>query len=409
MSTASSIPASNAGQQTALTIILAVSGAHLLNDLLQFLLPALYPLLKESYGLNYLQIGLLTLGQQITACFLQPLFGLKGDLKPNPYGLALSLIIVSVGTIALAFAGNFGWLLVAAVILGTGSALFHPEASRVARMASGGKLGFAQSLFQVGGNLGTALGPLAAALILLPLGQATTAWFLLAGFAGIALLAYVGRWFAAHQREAAKRPAVVASKPALSRNRLVIAFVVIGALLLSKFIYIEGLKSYYAFFLMEKFSLSAQEAQFYLFLFLGAVAAGTFIGGPIGDRYGRLAVIWVSILGSLPFTLALPYLDLYGTAAMSIITGLILSSAFSAMVVYAQELVPGKVGMIAGFVFGFAFGIGALGAALMGALADWIGLIPVFQICAFLPVLGLLTILLPKTAELYPEKKEKLA
>jgi FSR family fosmidomycin resistance protein-like MFS transporter len=257
--------------------------------------------------------------------------------------------------------------------------------------------------------LGTALGPLVAALILIPMGQATTAWFVLFGCGGIALLVYVGRWFVEHQRQAASRPAVAIKKPALERKRLIVAFVVIGALLFSKFIYIEGLKSYYAFFLMEKFNLSAPEAQIYLFLFLGSVAAGTFIGGPIGDRYGRLSVIWVSILGALPFTLLLPYLDLYGTAAMSIMTGLVLSSAFSAMVVYAQELVPGKVGMIAGFVFGFAFGIGAIGAAAMGALADWIGIIPVFRICAFLPVLGVLTILLPKTAELYPDTKEKLA
>ena len=222
---------------------------------------------------------------------------------------------------------------------------------------------------------------------------------------GVVLLSYVGRWYAEHQRQAASRPKAAIAKPALSRQRLMVAFVVIGALLLSKFIYIEGLKSYYAFFLIEKFQLSAQEAQFYLFAFLGAVAAGTFFGGPIGDRYGRLAVIWVSILGALPFTLALPYLDLFWTAVMSIMVGLILSSAFSAMVVYAQELVPGKVGMIAGFIFGFAFGIGALGAAVMGALADWIGIIAVFQICAFLPALGILTIFLPRTAELYPEGK----
>jgi FSR family fosmidomycin resistance protein-like MFS transporter len=399
MTTQTSSPASTAGHQTALTIIFAVSGAHLLNDLLQFLLPALYPLLKDNYGLNYLQIGLLTLGQQITACFLQPIFGLRGDLKPSPYSLAISLVIVTIGVLGLAFASDFAWLFIAAVVMGTGSALFHPEASRVSRMASGGKLGFAQSLFQVGGNLGTALGPLAAALILIPMGQQTTAWFLV----------YVGRWFVEHQRQAASRPTASIKRPALSRNRLIVAFAVIGALLLSKFIYIEGLKSYYAFFLMEKFDLSAPEAQIYLFLFLGAVAAGTFIGGPIGDRYGRLSVIWVSILGALPFTLLLPYLDLWGTAAMSILTGLVLSSAFSAMVVYAQELVPGKVGMIAGFVFGFAFGIGALGAAAMGALADAIGIIPVFQICAFLPALGILTIFLPRTAELHPEAKEKLA
>lgn len=403
-STASTASAAGA-QRTALSILLAVSGAHLLNDLLQFLLPALYPMLKETYGLTYLQIGLLTLGQQITACLLQPAFGLYGDLKPRPYWLALSMTIVTLGIALLAAANGFWLLLFASVVMGTGSALFHPEASRVARMASGGRLGFAQSLFQVGGNAGTALGPLAAALILLPLGQSSVFYFLVLGVASVALLSHVGRWLAEHQRQAANRPAVPLQKPALTRQRLLVAFAVIGALLLSKFVYIESLKSYYAFFLMEKFAISAQEAQYYLFAFLGAVAAGTFIGGPVGDRYGRLAVIWVSILGALPFTLALPYLDLFWAAVASILVGLILSSAFSAMVVYAQELVPGKVGLVAGFVFGFAFGIGALGAAIIGALADWIGMIAVFNIIGFLPVLGLLTILLPRTAELHPQGK----
>ncbi len=408
MTTTSSAAGSGA-QRTALSIILAVSGAHLLNDLMQFLLPALYPMLRETYSLSYLQIGLLTLGQQITACVLQPAFGLSGDVKPKPYWLPLSAGIITAGIAVLAAANGFWLLFIASVIMGTGSALFHPEASRVARMASGGRLGFAQSLFQVGGNAGTALGPLAAALILLPLGQSSVFYFIGVGIAGFLLLSYVGRWFAEHQRQAANRPAVKVAKPALGRDRLVVAFAVIGALLLSKFIYIEGLKSYYSFFLIEKFALSAEEAQLYLFAFLGAIAAGTFIGGPIGDKYGRLAVIWVSILGSLPFTLALPYLDLFWTAVMSIMVGLILSSAFSAMVVYAQELVPGKVGMIAGFVFGFAFGIGALGAAVMGALADWIGIIAVFQICAFLPALGILTLFLPRTAELFPEAKGRRA
>lgn len=403
MTTIAANPAPEA-QRTALTIILAVSGAHLLNDLMQFLLPGLYPMLKAEYGLSYLQIGLLTLGQQITACILQPVFGLSGDLKPKPYWLALSMAIVTAGIAMLAMANGFWFLFAAAVVIGTGSALFHPEASRVARMASGGRLGFAQSLFQVGGNAGTALGPLAAALILLPMGQASVFGFLIVGAVGLLLMLYVGRWFVDHQRQNASRPKIVPAKPALTQRRLIVAFSVIGALLLSKFIYIEGLKSYYAFFLIEKFGLSAQDAQFYLFAFLGAVAAGTFFGGPIGDRYGRLAVIWVSILGALPFTLALPYMDLFWTAVMSIMVGLILSSAFSAMVVYAQELVPGKVGMIAGFVFGFAFGIGALGAAAMGALADQIGMIAVFQICAALPILGILTIFLPKTAELHPER-----
>lgn len=403
MTSLAAAPAPDA-QRTALSIILAVSGAHLLNDLLQFLLPALYPLFKENYGLSYLQIGLLTLGQQITACVLQPVFGLSGDLRPKPYWLALSMAIVAIGVALLAAASGFWMLFLAAVVVGTGSALFHPEASRVARMASGGRFGLAQSLFQVGGNAGTALGPLAAALILLPMGQTSVFWFLIVAAFGLVLMSHVGRWFVAHQRQLATRPAVLIKKPPLAQRRLIIAFAVIGALLLSKFIYIEGLKSYYAFFLIEKFGLSAQEAQYYLFAFLGSVAAGTFIGGPVGDRYGRLAVIWVSILGALPFTLALPYLDLFWTCVMSIMVGLVLSSAFSAMVVYAQELVPGKVGMIAGFVFGFAFGIGALGAAVMGAMADWIGMIAVFQICAFLPVLGILTVFLPRTAELHPER-----
>src|SRR5690606_4022859 len=277
MTTISSSPAPDA-QRTALSIILAVSGAHLLNDLLQFLLPVLYPLLKENYGLSYLQIGLLTLGQQITACILQPVFGLSGDLKPKPYWLALSMAIVAAGVALLAAASGFWMLFVAAVVVGTGSALFHPEASRVARMASGGRFGLAQSLFQVGGNAGTALGPLAAALILLPMGQSSVFWFLIVAALGLFLMSYVGRWFVDHQRQLAARPAVAIQKPALSRRRLIVAFAVIGALLLSKFIYIEGLKSYYTFFLIEKFALSAQEAQYFLFAFLGAVAAGTFIG-----------------------------------------------------------------------------------------------------------------------------------
>ncbi|MET3925594.1 MFS transporter [Devosia sp. 2618] len=387
--------------RTSHNIILAVSASHLINDLIQFLLPALYPLLRANYELDYFQIGLLTLAQQITACVLQPLMGLYGDSKPKPYLLAVSLLIVTLGVIMLATANSFLLLLLAAAVLGVGSALFHPEASRVSRLASGGKLGFAQSAFQVGGNAGTAIGPIAAALIVLPLGQMSTVWFGFVAVVGILLLTYVGRWYAAHQRQAAAAgPIAKPIKPAISRNRLIVAFSVIGALLLSKYVYIETFKSYYTFFLIEKFNLPVQDAQFYLFMFLGAIAVGTFFGGPIGDRFGRLTVIWGSIVGALPFTLAMPYMDLYGTAAMSIIVGLILSSAFSAIVVYAQELVPGKVGMVSGFVFGFAFGIGAIGAAVLGALADEIGMVQVFAYCAFLPILGFLTIFLPRTAEL---------
>lgn len=387
--------------QTSHSIIFTVSAAHLINDLIQFLLPALYPLLKVNYELDYFQIGLLTLAQQITASLLQPVMGLYGDVRPKPYLLAVSLAVVGIGVLMLATASSFALLLLASAVLGIGSALFHPEASRVARLASGGRLGFAQSAFQVGGNVGTAIGPLAAALIVLPLGQASTVWFGFVAVLGIMLLTYVGRWYAAHQRLAATRPVAAVIKPSISQQRLVVAFAVIGALLLSKYVYIETFKSYYTFFLIEKFGLPVQDAQLYLFAFLGAIAVGTFFGGPIGDRFGRLAVIWGSIVGALPFALLIPYADLTGTIVLSVVVGLILSSAFSAIVVYAQELVPGKVGMISGFVFGFAFGIGAIGAAILGALADRIGMVQVFALCAFLPMLGFLTIFLPKTAELH--------
>ena len=391
--------------RTSHNIILAVSSSHLFNDLIQFLLPALYPLLKVNYELDYFQIGLLTLAQQITACVLQPVMGLYGDVKPKPYLLALSMIIVAGGVLLLATANSFPLLLVAATVLGIGSALFHPEASRVSRLASGGRLGYAQSAFQVGGNAGTAIGPIAAAFIVLPLGQASTVWFGLVAVLGIMVLSYVGRWYAAHQRDMAAAPKVALVKPNITRNRLILAFAVIGALLFSKYVYIEVFKSYYTFYLIEKFGLSVQDAQFNLFLFLGAIAVGTFFGGPVGDRFGRLTVIWCSIVGALPFTLVIPFADLPGTIALSIAVGLVLSSAFSAIVVYAQELVPGKVGMVSGFVFGFAFGIGAIGAAVLGAVADQIGMVQVFAMCAFLPILGFLTIFLPKTAKLYSKKK----
>ena len=387
-------------QKTSLVIILAVSASHLLNDLMQFLLPALYPLLKDAYNLDYMQIGLLTLAQQMTASILQPAVGLYGDLKPKPYYLAVSMVFALVGVTLLATANTFWILLLAAMIGGIGSAIFHPEASRVARMASGGRLGFAQSLFQVGGNVGTALGPLAAAYFLLPRGQSSIGWFTIVAIAALIILATVGRWYAAHMREQSAKPVVKAARQMLSRPKLIGAFAVIGALLLSKYVYMSAMTSFYAFFMIEKFGLTPQQSQFYLFLFLGAVAAGTFIGGPVGDRFGRLTVIWCSILGALPFTLMLPHLNLMGTAFASVAVGLILSSAFSAIVVYAQELIPGKVGMVAGFVFGFAFGIGAIGAAVLGAMADQFGIIFVFNLCAFLPILGFLTVFLPKTDEL---------
>jgi len=382
---------------TSYSVIFAVSGAHLINDLMQFLLPALYPIFKSEYALNYFQLGLLTLAQQITACLLQPIMGLYGDLKPRPYTLAVSMAVVGLGVAMLAMANSFMLLLAAATVLGVGSALFHPEASRVCRMASGGQRGFAQSSFQVGGNTGTALGPLAAALFVLPLGQFSTVWFGLLAVLSVVILTGVARWFANHLRIMNTVAAPQLSLPQLPRRRLMVSFAIIGALLLSKFVYIETLKSYYTFFLIEKFGLEIGSAQTILFVFLAAVAVGTFVGGPIGDRIGRRKVIWGSILGALPFSLMLPYTNLLGTIALSIVVGLILASAFSAIVVYAQELLPLKIGMVSGFVFGFAFGIGALGAAALGAIADQIGILQVFNFLPILLALGLLTFYLPET------------
>lgn len=381
---------------TSYSVILAVSGTHLINDLIQFLLPALYPVLKTEYALSYFQLGLLTLAQQITACFLQPIMGLYGDLRPKPYMLAVSMAVVAVGVVMLALASSFALLLAAAAVLGIGSALFHPEASRVCRMASGGRFGFAQSSFQVGGNTGTALGPLAAALFVLPLGQVSTVWFGLLAVIGFVILIRIAGWFANHQRMLKSAGTPRTEGPQLSRPRLILAFAVIGALLLSKFVYIETFKSYYTFFLIERFGMEIRQAQTILFVFLGAVAVGTFFGGPIGDRIGRRRVIWVSIVGALPFALLLPHANLWGVIILSILVGLILSSAFSAIVVYAQELMPQKVGMVSGFVFGFAFGVGALGAAALGGIADLVGMQQVFNALSLLLFLGFLTALLPE-------------
>ena len=380
---------------TSYSVILAVSGTHLINDLIQFLLPALYPVLKTEYALSYFQLGLLTLAQQITACFLQPIMGLYGDLRPKPYMLAVSMAVVAVGVVMLALASSFALLLAAAAVLGIGSALFHPEASRVCRMASGGRFGFAQSSFQVGGNTGTALGPLAAALFVLPLGQISTVWFGLLAVIGFVILIRIAGWFVNHQRMLKSAGTPRTEGPQLSRPRLILAFAVIGALLLSKFVYIETFKSYYTFFLIERFGMEIRQAQTILFVFLGAVAVGTFFGGPIGDRIGRRRVIWVSIVGALPFALLLPHVNFWGVIVLSILVGLILSSAFSAIVVYAQELMPQKVGMVSGFVFGFAFGVGALGAAALGGIADLVGMQQVFNALSLLLFLGFLTALLP--------------
>jgi FSR family fosmidomycin resistance protein-like MFS transporter len=375
----------------------AISVSHLLNDMMQSLLLAIYPMLKSGLQLSFGQIGLITLTYQITASLLQPLVGLYTDRRPLPYSLPVGMGFTLCGLLLLSSAHQFSSVLCAAALVGMGSSVFHPESSRVARMASGGRHGLAQSLFQVGGNAGSALGPLLAALIIIPHGQGSIAWFALAALLGMLLLSRVGKWYAeqrAHAAKAGKR--AVAQLTGLSRNRVLFSLFILAVLVFSKYFYMTSLSSYYTFYLIHKFGLSVQSAQLHLFAFLFAVAAGTLAGGPIGDRIGRKYVIWGSILGVAPFTLLLPYANLFWTGVLSVLIGLILASAFSAILVYAQELVPGKVGMIAGLFFGFAFGMGGIAAALLGRLADAHGIETVYRMCAFLPLIGLVTWLLPE-------------
>ncbi|MGH8123027.1 MAG: MFS transporter [Rudaea sp.] len=378
-----------------LSVLGAVSFSHFLNDLIQSLLPSIYPILKSSYALDFGQIGLLTFTYQITASLLQPLVGAYTDRKPLPYSLPVGMGFTLCGLLVLSQAGTFSLLLLAAALVGTGSSIFHPESSRIARLASGGRHGFAQSFFQVGGNTGSALGPLLAAFVILPHGQGSLAWVSLLALVGIVLLSRVGAWYARHALKPKVVKSVAASAPTLPRRQVAIAIAVLLALIFSKYFYLISLSSYYTFYLIKKFQLSTQGAQIHLFYFLGAVALGTFVGGPVGDRCGRKLVIWGSILGVLPFTLLLPHANLFWTSVLSVVIGLILSSAFSAILVYAQELLPGKVGMVAGLFFGFAFGMGGIAAAVLGELADVRGIEFVYQVCAFLPVIGLLTVFLP--------------
>jgi MFS transporter, FSR family, fosmidomycin resistance protein len=382
---------------TVFAVLAAISVSHLLNDLIQSLLPAIYPILKESFHLDFGQVGLITLAFQLTASLLQPLIGLYTDGRPSPWSLVVGMGFTLVGLVLLSVAPNYPVLLLAAALVGVGSSVFHPEASRVARMASGGRHGFAQSVFQVGGYAGTALGPLLAAFIVVPRGQSSVAWFTLAALLAIVILFNVGGWY---QRRVAAlrakaRPAGVAS--ALSRRRVALAIGVLAMLIFSKQVYMVSLSNYFTFYLMGTFGLSVQAAQIHLFLFLGAVAAGTVFGGLVGDRIGRKYVIWGSILGVLPFTLALPYADLFWTGVLSVVIGLLLSSAFPAIVVYGQELVPGRVGLIAGLFFGLMFGLSGLAAAALGELADRTSLAFVYHLCSFLPAIGLLAAFLPNT------------
>lgn len=385
------------GQTAVFKILAAISVCHFLNDMLTSLIPAIYPLLKTEFHLNFREIGLITLTYQTTASLLQPLVGLHTDRRPKPYSLAVGMGLILAGLLLLSIAATFGAVLVAAPLVGTGSAIFHPESSRVARMASGGQHGLAQSLFQVGGNAGLALGPLLAAFIVLPKGQSRLAWFSVVALVGIVMLANVGGWM---KRNTSQKPKSRAARPGrhtdLPGGQVVSSIAVLIALLFSKFFYLASLTSYYIFFLMYKFHLSVRSAQIHLFVFLAAVAVGTIMGGPIGDRIGRKYVIWYSILGVLPFTLLLPYVNLFWTGVLSVIIGLILASAFPAIVVYAQELLPGRVGMISGLFFGFAFGLGGVGAAVLGALADRTDIRYVYHVCSFLPAIGLLAAFLPR-------------
>jgi len=396
-----------AKEGTAFTVLAAISFSHLLNDTIQSVLPAIYPLLKSSFALTFAQVGLMGMTQQVTASLLQPVVGIYTDRRPTPYALMTGMSLTLVGLLWLSGAGSFAMLLGASALMGIGSAMFHPEASRVARMASGGRHGLAQSLFQVGGNVGSSFGPLIGAFLIVPRGQRSIAWCSLLAFAGMGILWRVGNWHKARTPfhdfdttgHVTTEPRLI-SGPALSEpprvtRRVEGPIAILAVLIFSKYFYLASLTAYYTFFLITRFHVSVRTAQIDLFIFLGAVAAGTVLGGPIGDRFGRKWVIWGSIFGVVPFTLALPYASLFWTPVLTVMIGLILASAFSAIVVYAQELVPGRVGLISGVFFGFAFGMGGLGAAVLGAMADRMGIEFVYRVCAFLPLLGVLAALLP--------------
>ena len=385
---------STPAQGTDYTILGAISFSHLLNDMIQSLILAIYPILKSGFHLTFAQVGLITLTYQVTASLLQPLVGTVTDRKPMPYSLPVGMGFTLCGLLLLAVAPNFQVLLLAAGLVGTGSSVFHPESSRVARLASGGQHGLAQSLFQVGGNAGSSLGPLLAAWIIVPHGRGSVAWFSLAALLAMVVLLQVGRWYRLHHVSRGK-VARQAAGEALSRNKVIMSLTILGLLIFSKYFYLASISSYFTFYLIHSFGLSVQSAQVHLFVFLFAVAAGSLIGGPVGDRVGRKWVIWVSILGVAPFTLALPHANLFWTGVLSVIIGLILSSAFSAILVYAQELIPGRVGMISGLFFGFAFGMGGIGAAVLGQVADVRGIDYVYSLCAYLPLIGVLAIFLP--------------
>jgi MFS transporter, FSR family, fosmidomycin resistance protein len=391
-------PVVGTAETTTIAIILGVSVSHMLNDMMQSLAPALYPVFRDHFALTFFQTGLITFVFQVTASLLQPLIGLYTDRRPKPFSLPVAMVFTVLGLTVLAYGKTYATLLAAVALIGVGSAIFHPEASRVARAASGGRHGFAQSLFQVGGNFGQSLGPLMAAFIVVPYGQRSVIWFTALALIAVVILTRVSLWYAA-RKPAAKHAATAKVSP-VPRAIVSRSMTILVVIMFSKVFYISSLTSYYTFYLINTFNVTVRDSQLYLFLFLGASAAGTFIGGPIGDRFGRKFVISGSIIGVLPFTLLLPHLNLFWTAVDSVLIGLILSSAFSAIVVYAQELVPGNVGAVAGLFFGLSFGLGGIGAAVLGELADWTSIGFVYQVCAFLPAIGLLTYFLPNIRSL---------
>ncbi|MFT3947487.1 MAG: MFS transporter [Agriterribacter sp.] len=391
------IPAQNTlVQKTFYTVLFAISTSHFLNDMMQSVIQSVYPLLKQNYQLSFAQVGLITFVFQVTASILQPFVGNYTDKNPRPYSFVAGMVFSLIGIILLAYAHGFGVLLVAAGLIGIGSSIFHPEASKVAYYASGGKRGLAQSIFQLGGNGGSAIGPLLVAAIVMPFGQSHIMWFTLSALLGVFILSKVGTWYKAHLHMRQSKKTVTAEHaPALSNTKIISSIVILLILIFSKYFYMASLSSYFTFYLIDKFHVSIQQSQLYLFIFLGAVAAGTLLGGSLGDRFGRKIIIWVSILGAAPFTLMLPYANLFWTGVLAAIIGVIIASAFSAILVYAQELLPGKIGMVSGLFFGFAFGMGGLGSALLGVLADHTSVEYVFKLCAYLPLLGIITVFLP--------------
>ncbi len=381
---------------TVYPILLMISFSHMLNDTIQSLIPSIYPMVKTNYHLNFSQVGLITLTFQLAASLLQPLVGLYTDHRPKPFSLVTGMAFTFIGLVCMSQAGHFYFLLFSVALIGIGSSIFHPEASKVAYLASGGKRGLAQSIFQVGGNAGSSLGPLLAALIIVPMGQSSLAWFSLLALLAMTVLFFVGRWYQMNLHSIRqKNKGVHSDHINLSRNKIAISITILILLIFSKYFYIASMVTYLTFYMIEKFHVSVQQAQIYLFIFLFSVAAGTLMGGPLGDRFGRKYVIWFSILGAAPFTLLLPHVGILWTAVLSVIIGVIIASAFSAILVYAQELLPGKVGLISGLFFGLAFGFGGLGSAALGVLADHKGIIFVYRVCAFLPLIGILTGFLP--------------